>query len=119
MTYSLEYGSESPSGTIEFDDNVNIASGLVTSAIDRRCFGSKLYLQFSAKLVLMLGTLQSERLSGIDGEYVTSVVRGSSIHPSIVPVGSMISNFECLPHAVLRQPRSSYLHNGDRQFVQE
>ena len=46
--------------------------------------------KFSAKFVLMLGTLQSEGVSGIDGEHMMSIVRDSSIHPSIVPVDSTI-----------------------------
>ena len=53
--------------------------------------------KFSAKLVLMLGTLQSGGVSGIDGEHMMSVVSGSSIHPSIVPVNSTICNSESLP----------------------
>jgi len=54
------------SGTIEFDDNVNIASGLITSqqsigvALEVSCI-----FNLSAKLVLMLGTLQSQGLGGI------------------------------------------------------
>ena len=42
--------------------------------------------KFSAKFALMLGILQSEGVSGIDGEHMMSIVRDLSIHPSIVPV---------------------------------
>ena len=94
-TSSLEYGSESHSGTI---DNVNIASGLITAhwSIDVALEVSRTY-KFSAKFVLMLGTVQSEGLSDNDGEYMMTVVRGSSIHPSIVPVDSTVSDSESLP----------------------
>ena len=45
----------------------------------------------------MLGTVQSEGLSGNDGKHMMTAVRGSSMHPSIVPVDSTVSDSESLP----------------------
>ena len=50
--------------------------------------------KFSAKFVMTLGTLQSEGVSGIDGEHMMSIVRDSSIHPIIVSVDSTMCNSE-------------------------
>ena len=104
-------------GAVEFDEKINIASGLVTSqqSIDVALEVSGTF-KFSATLVLMLGTLQSEGVRGIDGEHMTSVVCGSSTHPSIVPVDSTICLSESSSQFVMHQ---SYLHDGHRQFVQE
>ena len=64
----------------------------------------------------MLGTIQPEGLGGNDGEHMMTVVRGSSMDPSIVPVDSTISDSESLPSQFvmpfLHQRQSSYLHNG-------
>ena len=82
-------------GMIEFDEKVNIAFGLFTSQQSISvAFEVSHMFKFSAKFVLMLGTLQSEGVGGIDGEHMMTIVRDSSIHPSIVPVDSTICNFK-------------------------
>ena len=101
------------------------ASGLI---ISQQSIGVALEVSctfnFSAKFVLMLGTVQSEGLSGNDGERMMSVVRGSSMHPSIVPVDSTISDSESLPPNSLCRfctnlNRPAYMLVTDKLFKNE
>ena len=71
----------------------------------------------------MFGTLQSERLSGIDGEHMMSVVRGSSIPSNMVPVDSTISNSESSSQFVMpfctNLDRPAYIMATDNLFKNE